>query len=39
VACDFDIRSHGSDQQTRRFFDRVDAQALDTMYAKGRNLL
>lgn len=34
VACDFDIKSHGTDKQIRRFFDRVDAAALDAMYAR-----
>ena len=38
VACDFDIKSHGTDQQTRRFFDQVDAAALDAMYASGRSI-
>lgn len=36
VACDFDIKSHGTDEQTRRFFDRVDAAALDAMYEQRR---
>ncbi|MEU7819710.1 radical SAM protein [Catellatospora sp. NPDC049133] len=36
VACDFDIKSHGSHEQTRKFFDRVDAAALDAMYEQRR---
>ncbi|TDC85046.1 radical SAM protein [Micromonospora sp. KC606] len=36
VPCDYDILPHGSDEQAREFFDRVDATALDGMYAAGR---
>ncbi|WP_327389393.1 radical SAM protein [Streptomyces microflavus] len=36
VACDFDVKSHGSKEDTRSFFDRLDATALDAMYRKGR---
>lgn len=32
VACDFDIKSHAALDATRRFFDRVDAAALDDQY-------
>lgn len=32
VACDYDIKSHGTDEETRRFFDHIDAAALDAMY-------
>jgi len=32
VACDFDIAEHGSTEETRGFFDRVDGAALDDMY-------
>lgn len=32
VACDYDIKSHGTNEQIRSFFDQVDARALDAMY-------
>ncbi|MBD8537515.1 radical SAM protein [Frigoribacterium sp. CFBP 8751] len=32
VACDFDIAEHGTTEETRGFFDRVDGAALDDMY-------
>lgn len=34
VACGYDIKSHGTSEQARAFFDRVDAAALDSMYAR-----
>lgn len=39
VACDFDIKSHGTDEQTREFFARIDAATLDSMYAYDQTLL
>lgn len=36
VACDFDIKSHGSQHETQAFFDYVDSAALDAMYSHGR---
>ncbi len=33
VACDYDIKSHGTKEQAQRFFDQIDAVALDEMYA------
>jgi uncharacterized protein len=32
VQCDFDTKSHGSDEQARRFFDAIDAAALDSTH-------
>lgn len=32
VACDFDTKSHGTGEATRRFFDHLDAAALDDQY-------
>lgn len=34
VACDFDIKSHGSPEATRSFLDRVDAAALDAQHER-----
>jgi uncharacterized protein len=35
VACDFDIKPHGSAEATREFLDRVDAAALDDQLEAG----
>jgi hypothetical protein len=35
VACDFDIKPHGSVEATREFLDRVDAAALDDQLDAG----
>jgi uncharacterized protein len=35
VACDFDAKPHANPEQTRRFFDRVDAALLDDMRETG----
>ncbi len=34
VACDYDIKAHGTSDQARRFFDQIDAAALDAMRAR-----
>lgn len=34
VACDYDIKAHGTDADTRRFFDAVDTAALNAMYQR-----
>jgi uncharacterized protein len=34
VACDYDIKSHGTNEETRQFFDAVDSAALDAMYER-----
>ncbi|MGL5852113.1 MAG: radical SAM protein [Phycicoccus sp.] len=36
VACDFDSAPHGDAHEARRFFERVDAAALDAMYIQQR---
>lgn len=36
VACDFDVKSHGSPEATRQFLDGVDASALDDQWDQGR---
>jgi uncharacterized protein len=36
VACDFDSAPHGDASETRQFFERVDAAALDAMYVRDR---
>nr|WSS66254.1 radical SAM protein [Streptomyces sp. NBC_01177] len=38
VACDFDIKSHGTDAETQQFFEYIDAAALDSMYAHRQGL-
>lgn len=35
VACDFDIKPHATREATRRFFDLVDAAALDAQFDRG----
>lgn len=35
VACDFDAQPHASPEQTKRFFDRVDAALLDDLRDSG----
>ncbi|WP_460652346.1 radical SAM protein [Kribbella endophytica] len=35
VACDFDVKSHGAPDATRRFLDRIDAAALDDQHEIG----
>lgn len=35
VACDFDIKPHATRGATRRFFDLVDAAALDEQLERG----
>ena len=35
VACDFDAEPHANPEQTKRFFDRVDAALLDDMRETG----
>lgn len=32
VTCNYDSKAHGTNEQTRQFFDRIDAAALDSMY-------
>ncbi|MEU3975249.1 hypothetical protein [Streptomyces bacillaris] len=37
VACDFEIKSHGTQEATRLFFEEVDAAVLDDTYARRRS--
>lgn len=37
VACDFEIKSHGTQEATRLFFEEIDAAVLDDTYAQRRS--
>lgn len=39
VACDYDIKSHGTSQQTHRFVDQLDAATLDALYDRRNSAL